>query len=84
MISGKVSSGACTGSAYVITLVPQFNTKPKPFSHYYSITVAGGSFTFTVPAQSAIGIHTAAMGTSTSVAVDFIEDATTVFGEVSL
>ncbi|KAJ7693086.1 glycoside hydrolase [Mycena rosella] len=55
-------------------------------------TVAGGSFTATVPARSAIAIHTGALGTgsgtgtgtgtgSSTVAVSFAETATTTFGE---
>ncbi|KAF8153814.1 glycoside hydrolase [Crassisporium funariophilum] len=74
VISGKVSSGACTGTG---------------------ITVSGGSFTATVPARSAIAIHTGALGTGSgtgtggggggggtgSVAVTFQETATTTLGE---
>jgi len=45
------------------------------------VTVSGGTWTGTVPGNGAIAIHTGALGTSTSVAVTFIEDATTVFGE---
>ncbi|KAJ7175109.1 glycoside hydrolase family 13 protein [Mycena crocata] len=56
------------------------------------ITVSGGRFTATVPARSAIAIHTGTLGTgsgtgggggggSTTVAVSFAETATTVFGE---
>ncbi|KAK0448445.1 glycoside hydrolase family 13 protein [Desarmillaria tabescens] len=51
-------------------------------------TVSGGSFTATVPAYSAVAIHTGATGTgsgsgssSGSVAVTFAETATTTFGE---
>ncbi|KAE9396568.1 glycoside hydrolase [Gymnopus androsaceus JB14] len=44
------------------------------------ITVSGGSFTVTVPAQSAIAIHTGALGTG-SVTVTFVETAVTTFGE---
>ncbi|KJA26527.1 carbohydrate-binding module family 20 protein [Hypholoma sublateritium FD-334 SS-4] len=59
----------------------------------FSITVSGGTFTATVPARSAIAIHTGALGTggtatgsgtgtgSTTVAVTFQETATTTFGE---
>lgn len=58
------------------------------------ITVSGGSFSATVPARSAIAIHTGALGTgsgtgtggggtSTTVAVSWAETATTTFGEVS-
>ncbi|KAJ7223444.1 glycoside hydrolase family 13 protein [Mycena pura] len=62
-------------------------------------TVAGGSFAATVPARSAIAIHTGQMGTgsssggsgggggggggSSTVAVTFDETATTTFGEAS-
>ncbi|KAG9223428.1 glycoside hydrolase family 13 protein [Pleurotus ostreatus PC15] len=54
-----------------------------------SITVAGGSFSATVPARSAIAIHTGATGTgsgngnggSDTVAVTFEETATTTLGE---
>ncbi|KAF9489177.1 glycoside hydrolase [Pleurotus eryngii] len=56
-----------------------------------SITVAGGSFSATVPARSAIAIHTGATGTgsgsgngnggSGTVAVIFEETATTALGE---
>ncbi|KAJ7895008.1 glycoside hydrolase [Mycena leptocephala] len=71
VISGKSSSGACTGTG---------------------ITVSGGSFSATVPARSAIAIHTGALGTgsgtgtggggtSTTVAVSWAETATTTFGE---
>ncbi|KAF8996428.1 glycoside hydrolase [Cyathus striatus] len=69
VISGKSSSGTCTGTG---------------------ITVSGGSFTATVPARSAIAIHTGALGTGGSssgsgstgtVAVSFQETATTTFGE---
>ncbi|KAJ7743596.1 glycoside hydrolase family 13 protein [Mycena metata] len=58
------------------------------------ITVSGGSFTATVPARSAIAIHTGQLGTgsgtgtgtgtgtgSSNVAVSFAEMATTTFGE---
>ncbi|KAJ7108322.1 glycoside hydrolase [Mycena epipterygia] len=59
------------------------------------ITVSGGSFSATVPARSAIAIHTGALGTgsgpgtssgsgsgsSSTVAVTFAETATTTFGE---
>ncbi|KAK0475258.1 glycoside hydrolase family 13 protein [Armillaria novae-zelandiae] len=50
-------------------------------------TVSGGSFTATVPAHSAVAIHTGATGTgsgsgtSGNVAVTFSETATTTFGE---
>lgn len=54
--------------------------------------MAGGSFTATVPARSAIAIHTGARGTGSggggggggtgTVAVSFAETAQTVFGEV--
>ncbi|SJL11924.1 related to Alpha-amylase [Armillaria ostoyae] len=71
VISGKSSSGTCTGSGF---------------------TVSGGSFTATVPAHSAVAIHTGAKGTgsgsgggggggSGSVEVSFAETATTTFGE---
>ncbi|THV01328.1 glycoside hydrolase [Dendrothele bispora CBS 962.96] len=76
VISGTSSSGSCTGSSF---------------------TVSGGTFTATVPARSAIAIHTGAKGTgsgtsgtgggstggggSGTVAVTFVETATTVFGE---
>ncbi|KAJ8519583.1 hypothetical protein ONZ45_g3490 [Pleurotus djamor] len=75
VISGKATSGACSGS---------------------SITVSEGSFTATVPARSAIAIHTGAQGTgsgnngggsgggSGTVSVTFEENATTVFGEIAL
>ncbi|KAF4562493.1 hypothetical protein EYR36_004153 [Pleurotus pulmonarius] len=60
-----------------------------------SITVSGGAFSATVPARSAIAIHTGALGTesgnggggggggggSQTVAVTFEETATTTFGE---
>ncbi|KAG5651660.1 hypothetical protein H0H81_007882 [Sphagnurus paluster] len=54
-----------------------------------AFTVSGGSFTATVPARSAIAIHTGAMGSggggsnpgTGTVAVTFAETATTVFGE---
>ncbi|KAJ7839161.1 glycoside hydrolase [Mycena olivaceomarginata] len=58
------------------------------------ITVSGGKFTATVPARSAIAIHTGQLGTgsgtgtgggtgtgSSTVAVSFAETATTTFGE---
>ncbi|KAH9476533.1 Alpha-amylase [Psilocybe cubensis] len=69
VISGKSSSGLCTGTG---------------------ITVSGGAFTATVPARSAIAIHTGALGAgsvatvptpSGSVAVLFQETATTTFGQ---
>ncbi|KAJ8089118.1 hypothetical protein PM082_014366 [Marasmius tenuissimus] len=70
VISGKSSSGSCTGTG---------------------VTVSGGSFTATVPARSALAIHTGAKGSggstggggggSGNVAVTFIETATTTFGE---
>ncbi|KAF8153815.1 glycoside hydrolase [Crassisporium funariophilum] len=67
VISGKSSSGSCTGTSF---------------------TVSGGSFSATVPARSAIAIHTGALGTGSgsgggtgSVAVTFQETATTVSGE---
>jgi len=71
VISGKSSSGACTGTGF---------------------TVSGGHFSATVPARSAIAIHTGALGTGTgtgsgtgggssTVTVSFEETATTVFGE---
>ncbi|KAJ7208225.1 glycoside hydrolase [Mycena pura] len=71
VISGKSSSGACTGTSF---------------------TVSGGHFSATVPARSAIAIHTGALGTGTgagsgtgggssTVTVSFEETATTVFGE---
>ncbi|KAJ7443198.1 glycoside hydrolase [Mycena galericulata] len=53
-------------------------------------TVSGGSFSATVPARSAIAIHTGALGTgsgtgtgtgNSTVAVTFAETATTTFGE---
>ncbi|KAJ6502915.1 glycoside hydrolase [Mycena vitilis] len=52
-------------------------------------TVASGKFTATVPARSAIAIHTGALGSggssggggSSTVAVNFAETATTTFGE---
>ncbi|TBU45601.1 glycoside hydrolase [Dichomitus squalens] len=54
-----------------------------------SFTVSGGSFTATVPARSAIAIHTGQKGTGSSsgsggsgnVVVNFAENATTTFGE---
>lgn len=65
------------------------------FMGCFRITVSGGgSFSATVPARSAIAIHTGATGTgsgsgsggggtgSGSVAVTFQETATTTFGEV--
>ncbi|KAK7047174.1 hypothetical protein VNI00_006840 [Paramarasmius palmivorus] len=74
VISGSSSNGACTGTG---------------------ITVSGGQFTATVPARSAIAIHTGQKGSggssggggtggggSGTVAVTFVETATTVFGEV--
>ncbi|KAJ7056051.1 glycoside hydrolase [Mycena amicta] len=71
VISGKSSSGACTGSGF---------------------TVSSGKFTATVPARSALAIHTGALGTgsgsgtgtgtgSGTVAVSWGETATTTFGE---
>ncbi|KIM37787.1 carbohydrate-binding module family 20 protein [Hebeloma cylindrosporum] len=66
VISGKNSSGSCTGT---------------------SMTVAGGFFTATVPARSAIAIHTGSLGVGSGgggalpVAVTFQETATTTFGE---
>ncbi|TFK33166.1 glycoside hydrolase [Crucibulum laeve] len=75
VISGKSSSGSCTGSGFV---------------------VSGGSFSATVPARSAIAIHTGALGSgsntgsggntgggtgSTTVSVTFEETATTTLGE---
>ncbi|KAJ7615917.1 glycoside hydrolase [Roridomyces roridus] len=52
-------------------------------------TVSGGSFSATVPARSAIAIHTGSLGSgssssgggSSTVAVTFAETATTTFGE---
>ncbi|TBU31516.1 glycoside hydrolase [Dichomitus squalens] len=54
-----------------------------------SFTISGGSFTATVPARSAIAIHTGQKGTGSSsgsggsgnVVVNFAENATTTFGE---
>ncbi|KAF5328568.1 hypothetical protein D9758_017730 [Tetrapyrgos nigripes] len=54
-----------------------------------SFTISGGSFSATVPARSAIAIHTGAKGTKSvfgtggpgTVAVTFSETATTSFGE---
>ncbi|KAG7090451.1 hypothetical protein E1B28_009567 [Marasmius oreades] len=69
VISGKSSSGACTG---------------------VGVAVSGGSFTATIPARSALAIHTGAKGSGGStggsgsggnVAVTFVETATTVLGE---
>ncbi|KAF8878446.1 glycoside hydrolase [Infundibulicybe gibba] len=73
VISGKASSGSCTGTSF---------------------TVSGGKFSATVPARSAIAIHTGAKGTGSgsgsggstgggagTVAVSFAETATTTFGE---
>ena len=51
-------------------------------------TVSSGSFTATVPARSAIAIHTGQKGTgsgsggSGDVTINFAENATTTFGEV--
>jgi len=47
-----------------------------------TFNVSGSSFEATVPARSAIAIHTGAMGTGGSVSVTFLETATTTFGEV--
>ncbi|KAF9457375.1 glycoside hydrolase [Collybia nuda] len=67
VVSGKPSSGSCTGSAF---------------------TVSGGKFTATVPARSALAIHTGAKGSggttnpgNGSVSVTFAETATTVVGQ---
>ncbi|KAH8814784.1 glycoside hydrolase [Flagelloscypha sp. PMI_526] len=50
-----------------------------------SYTVSGGKFTATVAARSAVALHTGSKGTGsggvTNVAVTFIENATTTFGE---
>lgn len=56
--------------------------KESGFYDDIRISVFEGSFTATVPARSAIAVHTGAMGTSDTVAVTFAETATTVFGEV--
>ncbi|KAF9258750.1 glycoside hydrolase [Marasmius fiardii PR-910] len=49
------------------------------------VAVSGGKFTATIPGRSALAIHTGAQGsggsTTESVAVTFLETATTVFGE---
>jgi len=50
-------------------------------------TVSGGKFTSTVPARSAVAIHTGALGapgSSSSVAVTFQQTATTTYGEVNV
>ncbi|ESK93505.1 alpha-amylase [Moniliophthora roreri MCA 2997] len=70
VISGRSSDGACTG---------------------VGVTVSGGIFNANVPPRSAIAIHTGQKGTggstggggggSGTVAVTFIETATTTFGE---
>ncbi|EEB90215.1 hypothetical protein MPER_11606 [Moniliophthora perniciosa FA553] len=69
VISGSSSNGACTG---------------------VGITVSGGTFNANVPPRSAIAIHTGQKGTGGStggggndgtVAVTFVETATTTFGE---
>ncbi|KAJ3573257.1 hypothetical protein NP233_g2550 [Leucocoprinus birnbaumii] len=52
-----------------------------------SVTISGGRFTATVPARSALAIHTGQKGTGSgsggggTVAVTFTETATTVFGQ---
>ncbi|THH28893.1 hypothetical protein EUX98_g5312 [Antrodiella citrinella] len=47
-----------------------------------SFNVSGGSFVATVPARSAVGIHTGATGEGSElVALDFAETATTQWGE---
>ncbi|PPQ73977.1 hypothetical protein CVT25_006079 [Psilocybe cyanescens] len=75
VISGKWSSGACTGSTQVLLKW---------------ITVSDGRFSVTVPARSAVAIHTGSQGTGSpgnnnpgtgSVAVTFQVTATTIYGE---
>ncbi|KAH8103292.1 glycoside hydrolase [Cristinia sonorae] len=46
-----------------------------------SFTVSDGSLSTTVPARSAIAIHTGARGTTTNARLNFAETATTTFGE---
>ncbi|KAF9258748.1 glycoside hydrolase [Marasmius fiardii PR-910] len=69
VISGTSSSGSCTG---------------------VGVAVSGGQFTASIPGRSALAIHTGAQGSggstsgggsSGTVAVTFLETATTVFGE---
>lgn len=55
----------------------------------FRFTISGGKFTATVPARSAIAIHTGSKGSGSSgnpgtgsVAITFAETATTVIGEV--
>nr|BAV60949.1 alpha-amylase [Pholiota microspora] len=66
VISGKNSSGTCSGSSFV---------------------VSGGTVSATIPARSAIALHTGSLGTgsgsgtSGSISVTFQETATTTFGE---
>ncbi|KAG6819763.1 hypothetical protein H0H93_008873 [Arthromyces matolae] len=73
VISGKSSSGVCTG----------IGRTAWRLSERCRITVSGGAFTATVASRSAIAVHTGALGQApTTVAVTFQETATTVWGEV--